>query len=147
MPDGVLPGPAVAELIGVFGAARDDLRDAVALWCQRLAQQLIVVKVATACDDDLHEDLPGVLGLPNKKAVLFRGIFLRAVCCSDTQGWLGFPWPLPRGWAKTCATLPWPLSGWSLQFVVFLLTPRSPREGSGCQGGDPAALGSAQRGP
>src|SRR5215468_9972950 len=62
MPDGVLPGPAVAELICAFGAARDDLRDAVALWCQRLAQQLIVVKVATACDDDLHEDLPGVLG-------------------------------------------------------------------------------------
>jgi len=56
------------------------------------------------------------------------------VCCSDTQGWLGFPWPLPRGWAKTCATLPWPLSGWSLQFVFFLLTRRSPRGGSGCQG-------------
>src|SRR5262245_4163853 len=57
MPDGVLPGPAVAELICAFGAARDDLRDAMALWCQRLAQQLIVVKAATACDDDLHEDL------------------------------------------------------------------------------------------
>ena len=69
-----------------------------------------------------------------KKAVLFRGLFLRAVCYSDTQGWLGFPWPLPRGWAKTCATLPWPLSGWSLQFVFFLLTRRSPRGGSGCQG-------------
>ena len=35
-----------------------------------------------------------------KKAVLFRGIFLRAVCCSDTQGRLGFPWPPKRGWAK-----------------------------------------------
>src|SRR5215813_7775931 len=60
-----------------------------------------------------------------KKAVLFRGIFLRAVCCSDTQGWLGFPWPPKRGWAKTCATLPWPLRGWSLQFVFAVLTPRS----------------------
>src|SRR5262245_15738780 len=57
MPDGVLPGPAIAELIGAAGAAGDDLRDAVALRCQRLAQQLIVVKAATACDDDLHGDL------------------------------------------------------------------------------------------
>jgi hypothetical protein len=56
------------------------------------------------------------------------------VCCSDTQGWLGFPWPLPRGWAKMCATLPWPIRGWSLQFLFFLLTQRSPRGGSGCQG-------------
>jgi hypothetical protein len=69
-----------------------------------------------------------------KKAVLFRGIFLRAVCCSDTQGWLGFPWPPKRGWAKTCSTLPWPIRGWSLQFLFFLLTRRSPRGGSGCQG-------------
>src|SRR5262249_53239457 len=94
--------------------------------------------------------VPGLLGCwvyQTKKAVLFRGIFLRAVCCSVTQGWLGFPWPPKRGWAKTCATLPWQLSGWALQVVFFLLTPRSLREGSGCQGGDPAALGSAQRGP
>ena len=28
---------------------------------------------------------------------------LRAMCCSDTQGWLGFPWPPKRGWAKTCS--------------------------------------------
>ena len=58
-----------------------------------------------------------------KKAVLFRDICLRAVCYSDTQGWLGFPWPLclKRGWAKTCATLPWPIRGWSLQ--VFVLPP------------------------
>src|SRR5713101_1721448 len=69
-----------------------------------------------------------------KKAVLFRGLFLRAVCYSDTQGWLGFPWPPKRGWAKTCATLPWPLRGWSLQVLFFLLTRRSPRGGSGCQG-------------
>ncbi len=63
-----------------------------------------------------------------KKAVFFRGIFLRAVCCSDTQGWLGFPWPLclKRGWAKTCATLPWPIRGWSLQVVFSVLTRRSP---------------------
>src|SRR4029450_3893221 len=76
------------------------------------------------------------VGFQIKKAVLFRGVFLRAVCCSDTQGWLGFPWPLclKRGWAKTCATLPWPLSGWALQFVFFLLTRRSPRGGGGCQG-------------
>src|SRR5215472_9816574 len=73
--------------------------------------------------------------------------FLRAVCCSDTQGRLGFPWPPKRGWAKRCATLPWPLRGWALQFLFFLLTRRSPRGGSGCQGGDPAELGSAPRGP
>src|SRR5262247_1225511 len=73
-------------------------------------------------------------GLQTKKADFLRSFYLRAVCCSDTQGRLGFPWPLPRGWAKTCATLPWPLSGWSLQFVFFLLTRRSPRGGSGCQG-------------
>jgi hypothetical protein len=57
----------------------------------------------------------------SKETVFFRGVFLRAVCYSDTQGWLGFPWPLPRGWAKTCATLPWPIRGWSLQ--VFVLPP------------------------
>jgi hypothetical protein len=56
------------------------------------------------------------------------------VCCSATQGWLGFPWPPKRGWAKRCSTLPWPLSGWALQFLFFLLTRRSPRGGSGCQG-------------
>ena len=59
-----------------------------------------------------------------KKAVLFRGIFLRAVCCSDTQGWLGFPWPPPRGWAKTCATLPWPLRGGSTAGLFSSLLPR-----------------------
>src|SRR5499426_2843183 len=73
-------------------------------------------------------------GLQTKKADFLRSFYLRAVCCSDTQGRLGFPWPLPRGWAKRCATLPWPLRGWSLQVLFFLLTPRSPRGGSGCQG-------------
>src|SRR5262249_16223301 len=57
MLDLMLPGPAVAELIGATGAAGEDLRDAMALRCQRLAQKLIVVKAATACDDDLHGDL------------------------------------------------------------------------------------------
>ena len=38
------------------------------------------------------------------------------------------------GGVKTGATLPWPLSGWSLQFVFAVLTRRSPIEGSGCQG-------------
>jgi len=49
------------------------------------------------------------------------------VCCSDTQGLLGFPWPLclKRGWAKRCSTLPWPVSGWSLQFLFSVLTRRS----------------------
>jgi len=42
MPDGVFPGPAVAELIGAAGAAGDDLGDAGALRCQRLTQELIV---------------------------------------------------------------------------------------------------------
>ena len=42
MPDLVLPGPAVAELIRAAGAAGEDLRDAMALWCQRLTQELIV---------------------------------------------------------------------------------------------------------
>jgi hypothetical protein len=77
-----------------------------------------------------------------KKAVLFRGIFLRAVCCSDTQGLLGFPWPPKRGWAKTCATLPWPICGWSLQFVFAVLTLRSQSEGAGVK----AAQHRAQRG-
>jgi hypothetical protein len=39
----VMPhGPAKAELIRTAGAAGDDLGDAVALRCQRLAQELIV---------------------------------------------------------------------------------------------------------
>ena len=68
--------------------------------------------------------------------MFFRSVLLRAVCCSDMQGWLGFPWPLclKRGWAKTCSTLPWPIRGWSLQFVFSVLTPRSPIGASGCQG-------------
>ena len=42
MLDLMLPGPAIAELIGAAGAAGDDLRDAGALRCQRLTQELIV---------------------------------------------------------------------------------------------------------
>ena len=38
------------------------------------------------------------------------------------------------GGVKVCATLPWPFSGWSLQFVFAVLTRRSPIGGSGCQG-------------
>ena len=38
----VLPCPAVAELVGAPGPARDDLRDAVAIRRQHLAQALIV---------------------------------------------------------------------------------------------------------
>ena len=64
----MLPGPAVAELVSAVGTACEDLRDAMAIRCQRLAQQLIVVKAAAACDDDLHEDLPRVLDVPNKKS-------------------------------------------------------------------------------
>jgi len=37
MAHGVLPGPAVAELIRAAGAARDNLRDAVAIRRQHLA--------------------------------------------------------------------------------------------------------------
>jgi hypothetical protein len=83
-----------------------------------------------------------------KKAVLFRGIVLRAVCCSDTQGWLGFPWPLclKRGWAKTCATLPWPLSGWSLQFLFFLLRGVAHAEGAGVKAARSARLERRRRG-
>ena len=42
MLDLMLPGPAVAELLRAPGVAREDLRDAGALRCQRLAQELIV---------------------------------------------------------------------------------------------------------
>ena len=42
MLDGVFPGPAIAELIRAARAAGEDLRDAGALRCQRLAQELIV---------------------------------------------------------------------------------------------------------
>ena len=38
----VLPRPAVAELIRAPGAAGDDLRDALLVWCEYLAQALIV---------------------------------------------------------------------------------------------------------
>jgi len=40
--DGVFPGPAVAELIRAASATGDDLRNAGALRCQRLAQELII---------------------------------------------------------------------------------------------------------
>src|SRR5207249_466002 len=42
MAHGVLPCPAVAELIRAPGPARDDLRDAVAIRRQHLAQPLVV---------------------------------------------------------------------------------------------------------
>jgi hypothetical protein len=45
MLDLMFPGPAVAELIVAAGAAGDDLRDAGALWCQRLTHELIVTKI------------------------------------------------------------------------------------------------------
>src|SRR5713101_8485096 len=44
--------------------------------------------------------------------------------------------------AKTCATLPWPIRGWSLQFVFSVLTLRSQSEGAGVK----AAQHRAQRG-
>ena len=101
MLDGMLPGPAVAELVSAFGTAGDDLCDAMAIRCQRLAQQLIVVKAATACDDDLHGASLLARSATNRKKQCSAEVFvLRAVCCSDTQGRLGFPWPPKRGWAK-----------------------------------------------
>jgi len=42
MPDRVFPRPAVAELVGTPGAVGDDLRDAMAIRRQHLAQALIV---------------------------------------------------------------------------------------------------------
>src|SRR5262249_36143284 len=54
MLDRVLPGPAVAELVPTAGAAGDDLGDTVALWCQRLAQELIIRERARTGDDELH---------------------------------------------------------------------------------------------
>ena len=42
MPDLVLPGPAVAELIRAPGPAREDLRNAVAIRRQHLAELLVV---------------------------------------------------------------------------------------------------------
>ena len=67
------------------------------------------------------------------------------MCCSDTQGWLGFPWPPKRGWAKTCATLPWPISGWSLQFLFFLLRGEAHAKGAGVKAGTQgAAMGRAR---
>jgi hypothetical protein len=42
MLDLMLPRPAVAKLIRASGAAGDDLRDAGALRCQRLAQELLI---------------------------------------------------------------------------------------------------------
>ena len=44
MLDLMLPRPAIAELISATSAAREDLRDAGALQCQRLTQELIVGK-------------------------------------------------------------------------------------------------------
>ena len=83
--------------------------------------------------------------LNSKQRSALEGFCFGLCAAADTQGRLGSPWPLclKRGWGKTCATLPWPLSGWSLQFVFSVLTRRSPIGGSGCQGGDPA--GGAER--
>ena len=110
-----------------------------------MAQALIVVKAATACDDELHDGLPS--GVKKRKGFC-RGICLRAVCCTDTQGLLGFPWPLylKRGWAKTCATLPWPLRGWSLQVVLAVLTLRSQSEGAGVKAGTQRCWGARSAG-
>src|SRR4029453_13319462 len=107
---------------------------------------------------DLVRSLPGMMSFmitslgcwicQTKKAVLFRGIILRVVCCSDTQGWLGFPWPLclKRGWAKTCATLPCPLSCCSLQFLVFLLRGEAHAKGAGVKAGTQRSWGARRAG-
>jgi hypothetical protein len=86
MRDRVLPGPAVAELLGATGAAGQDWRDAVGLWCQPVAQALIVgARRAPAMIRFMITSLGWGIS-QRKKAVLFRGIVLRALCCSDTQG-------------------------------------------------------------
>src|SRR6516162_4373138 len=101
MLDLMFPRPAVAELIRAAGAAGDDLGNAGALRCQRLAQELIVVKATIAFNDDLHgASLLARSATNRKKPCSAEVFFLRAVCCSDTQGRLGFPWPPKRGWAK-----------------------------------------------
>jgi hypothetical protein len=38
----VAQGPADAEAVRAAGAASDDLGDAVLIWCQRLAQELVI---------------------------------------------------------------------------------------------------------
>jgi len=73
-----------------------------------------------------------------------NGLVLAGLCAADRAAVEGFPWPRrPRGWTQLAGRSP----GLRLAAAFFLLTRRSPREGSGCQGGDPAALGSAPRGP
>jgi hypothetical protein len=68
----VMPhGPAKAELIRAPSTAGDDLRDAVALRCQCLTQELIVGERTGSGDDELHADLPGCWVCQTKKAVLF----------------------------------------------------------------------------
>src|SRR5262249_27453251 len=59
---------------------------------------------------------------------------------------LGFPWPPKRGWAKRCSTLPWPLSGWALQVLFFLLTRRSHAKGAGVKAGTQRRWGARRAG-
>ncbi len=55
MAHGVLPGPAVAEQLRTAGAAREDLRDAMAIRRQHLAEPLVVGERMCTGDDNLHE--------------------------------------------------------------------------------------------
>src|SRR5262249_13694561 len=49
-----------------------------------------------SCKASLRE-VGGWLLIRNKKADCLRRLFLRAVCCSDRQGWLGFPMASEEG--------------------------------------------------
>jgi len=71
-----------------------------------------------------------------KKSLLPRGFSEGCVLQPTRRGcWAPHGLCVSRGGGvKTGATLPWPLSGWSLQFVCAVLTRRSPIGGSGCQG-------------
>jgi hypothetical protein len=73
---------------------------------------------------------------PKRRDLFSRGFSLGCVLQPTRRGrWAPHGLCVSRGGGvKTGATLPWPLSGWSLQFVCAVLTRRSPIGGSGCQG-------------
>jgi hypothetical protein len=100
MSDGVLPGPAVAELFGTSLSAREDLGDAIPLWRQRLAQALVIGERARTGDDQPHDASLFVM----RPCGWLPGTTLRIATARDRCGGAPRPqgrWRADTGWFYT----------------------------------------------
>ena len=69
------------------------------------------------------------------------------MCCSDTQGWLGFPWPPSRGGGlKRALRSPGRYAAGRCRFVFSCLRGEAQSEGAGVKAGTQRSMGSGAPG-